>query len=69
MNQLHIKETFTTIRALMEPPPGIAKRRISYWPLLGRISSESSRTLQGHRGWRNPRELEGYPLAFLIEKG
>jgi len=35
MNQLHIKETFTTIRALMEPPQGIAKRRIGYWPLSG----------------------------------
>lgn len=29
----HIKEIFAAIHALMEPPPGVAKRRIGFWPL------------------------------------
>ena len=31
----HIKEIFAAIRALMEPPPGVAKRRIGFRPLPG----------------------------------
>ena len=31
----HIKEIFAAIRALMEPPPGVAKRRVGFRPLPG----------------------------------
>ncbi|MDE2180412.1 MAG: ORF6N domain-containing protein [candidate division NC10 bacterium] len=32
-HDVHIKEIFAAIHALMEPPPGVAKRRIGFRPL------------------------------------
>ncbi len=35
LHDTHIKEIFAAIRALMEPPPGVARRRIGFRPLPG----------------------------------